>query len=142
MRGFVTYLEGGRFAADQYEINIYSEAYDHIQHNMALLRPGVSFQELMEKGQKLPEKYRHQRYGVMYHGVGLCDEYPSLRYPEDWDACGYDGVLEPGMCLCVEVYFGEEGGPCGIKLEDQVVITEKGIENLTRYPFEDSLLRR
>jgi Xaa-Pro aminopeptidase len=76
----------------------------------------------------------------MYHGVGLCDEYPALRYPEDFDAVGYDGVLEPGMCLCVEVYLGEVGGPCGIKLEDQVVITETGYENLTRYPFEAAFL--
>lgn len=123
-----------------YEKDIYKAAYEHIRYNMALLKPGVSFQELMENGQVLPEKYRHQRYGVMYHGVGLCDEYPSLRYPEDWEASGYHGVLEPGMCLCVEVYFGEVGGPCGIKLEDQVVITEDGFENLTNYPFEETLL--
>lgn len=123
-----------------YEREIYTEAYGHIQHNMALLKPGVSFRELMEQGQTLPEKYRAQRYGVMFHGVGLCDEYPSLRYPDDWNACGYDGVLEPGMCLCVEVYFGEIGGPCGIKLEDQVVITEDGFENLTKYPFETDWL--
>ena len=124
-----------------YEKSIYQEAYDHIQHNMALLRPGISFKELMQSGQKLPEKYAQQRYGVMYHGVGLCDEYPSLRYPEDWDDWGYDGILEPGMCMCVEVYFGEVGGPCGIKLEDQVVITESGYENLTTYPFEDTFLK-
>ena len=123
-----------------YEANIYREAVDHIQHNMALLKPGLTFKELMEKGQKLPDKYREQRYGVMYHGVGLCDEYPALRYPEDWDVCGYEGVLEPGMCLCVEVYFGEVGGPCGIKLEDQVVITESGFENLTSYPLELSIV--
>ena len=123
-----------------YEKGIYREALDHIQHNMSLLKPGISFRELMETGQKLPEKYRDQRYGVMFHGVGLCDEYPSLRYPEDWNAAGYDGVLEPGMCLCVEVYYGEKGGPCGIKLEDQVVITETGVENLTRFPFEPSFL--
>ena len=107
---------------------------------MSLLEPGISFQELKDRGQKLPKKYQAQRYGVMYHGVGLCDEYPSLRYPEDWDDCGYHGVLEPGMCLCVEVYFGEVGGPCGVKLEDQVVITETGHENLTSFPFEADFL--
>ena len=96
--------------------------------------------ELMEKGQKLPERFRDQRYGLMFHGVGLCDEYPSLRYPEDWDGSGYEGVLEPGMCLCVEVYYGEAGGPCGIKLEDQVVITDRGFEKLSNYPFDERLL--
>lgn len=123
-----------------YEKCIYREAYEHISHNMALLEPGMSFETLMKSGQKLPEKYRHQRYGVMYHGVGLCDEYPSLRYPEDWDSSGYRGELEPGMCLCVEVYFGEVGGHCGIKLEDQIIITDTGFENLTTYPFEQEFL--
>lgn len=130
----------GEAPPSDYERDLYKRAYAHIQTNMALLRPGVSFRELMERGEALPERYRQQRYGVMYHGVGLCDEYPSLRYPEDWEACGYDGVLEPGMCLCVEVYFGEVGGPCGVKLEDQVAITETGFENLTRYPFDARLL--
>lgn len=123
-----------------YERDLYKAAHDHIQYNMALLKPGIGFQELTENGQKLPKKFQAQRYGVMYHGVGLCDEYPSLRYPEDWDGCGYDGVLEAGMCLCVEVYFGEVGGACGIKLEDQVVITETGYENLTTFPYEQDFL--
>ena len=52
----------------------------------------------------------------------------------------HDAVLEPGMTLCVEVYYGEVGGSCGIKLEDQVLITGDGYENLTRYPFDDRFL--
>ena len=123
-----------------YQKELYRAAHEHIETNMALLRPGISFRELMERGHRLDPRYRAQRYGVMFHGVGLCDEYPSLRYPEDWEDCGYDGVLEPGQCLCVEVYVGEVGGSCGVKLEDQVVITESGVENLTRYPFEDCFL--
>jgi Xaa-Pro aminopeptidase len=88
----------------------------------------------------LPEQYRAQRYGVMMHGVGLCDEYPCIRYPEDLEDHGYDGVLEPGMTLCVEAYVGAVGGREGVKLEDQVLITEEGVENLTSYPFEAALL--
>ncbi len=126
--------------AGPYERDLYQRAHDHIMTNMALLKPGMTFRELMERGQPLPERYRDQRYGVMYHGVGMCDEYPSLRYPEDWDDAGYDGILEPGMCLCVEVYFGEVGGPCGVKLEDQVVITEAGYELLSHYPYDARLM--
>ncbi len=54
---------------------------------------------------------------------------------------GYDGVLEPGMALCVEAYVGAVGGKEGVKLEDQVIITEDGFENLTNYPFEKELLK-
>ena len=123
-----------------YQGQIYRDAHDHIMTNMALLRPGLTIDELTDLAQSLPAKYAEQRYGVVYHGVGLCDEYPSVRYPQDWEAGMHDTVLEPGMTLCVEVYYGEVGGPCGIKLEDQVLITETGYENLTTYPFDARLL--
>ena len=119
---------------------LYGIAHEHIMTNMELLGPGVSLLEITEKGHRLPEEFRAQRYGVMMHGVGLCDEYPCVRYPEDVEAHGYDAVLEPGMVLCVEAYIGAEGGREGVKLEDQVLITEDGYENLTRYPFEQDLL--
>ena len=120
--------------------HLYQVCYDHIQYNMNILKPGMSFREITEKSQRLPAEYREQRYGVIMHGVGLCDEYPSIRYPEDVDSHGYDGVLEPGMAVCVETYIGAVGGKEGVKLEDQVIITEDGFENLTHYPFETDLL--
>ncbi len=124
-----------------YEKQIYRDALDHIQTNMAILKPGIRLDDLTTLSQQLPEKYREQRYGVVFHGVGLCDEYPSIRYDPDFEKGQHeDRCLEPGMTLCVEVYYGEVGGPCGIKLEDQVLITETGYENLTTYPFEDRFL--
>lgn len=119
---------------------LYRIAYDHMMYNMELLKPGVGYRELAEKGLRLPEEFREQRYGVMMHGVGLCDEYPSIRYPEDVESYGYDGVMETGVAMCVEAYIGAVGGAEGVKLEDQVIITEDGYENLTKYPFEEKLL--
>ena len=121
---------------------LYRISYEHIMTNMELLGPGVSFGDISRKAHRLPESCIPNRYGVVMHGVGLCDEYPSIRYREDWDSYGYDGVFEPGMMICVEVYCGEKGGREGVKLEDQVLITETGYENLTRYPFEENLLGR
>ncbi len=119
---------------------LYRIAHDHIQRNMALLKPGITLHEITNKGDRLSEEFRAQRYGVMMHGVGLCDEYPCVRYPEDVEAHGYHEVLQPGMALCVEAYIGAVGGHEGVKLEDQVLITEDGFENLTNYPFEADLL--
>lgn len=119
---------------------LYQLAYEHLQANMELLKPGISFRELTEHSHRLPLEYRDQRYGVIMHGVGLCDEYPSIRYPEDYAGHGYDGVLQAGMTLCVEAYVGAVGGKQGVKLEDQVLITEQGFENLTHYPFEAKML--
>jgi Xaa-Pro aminopeptidase len=116
-------------------------SYDHIMTNMDLLKPGVRFSEITEKAHRLPDSFIPNRYGVVMHGVGLCDEYPAIRYREDYESYGYDGVFEPGMVICVEVYAGEVGGREGVKLEDQVLITEDGYENLISYPFEEKLLR-
>ncbi|CAH0030850.1 unnamed protein product [Clonostachys rhizophaga] len=69
----------------------------------------------------------------------LC-RYPYLYHHGDFPDCGYDGVIEPGMVICVESYIGEEGGSQGVKLEQQVLITESGIEVLSQFPFEESLL--
>ena len=134
-----TWMIGDAKPTDEQK-KLYQAAYEHIQYNAGILKPGMSFREVTQAGLALPEEYRAQRYSVMMHGVGLCDEYPSIRYPEDLEGHSYDGVLEPGMCLCVEVYAGEVGGKEGVKLEDQVVLTEDGHENLTRYPFEENLL--
>ncbi|UTV29545.1 dimethylsulfonioproprionate lyase DddP [Photobacterium atrarenae] len=131
----------GDVEATQEQRRLYRTAYEHIQHNMEILKPGMTFSEVTESGLLLPPEFRAQRYGVMMHGVGLCDEYPSIRYPEDLAEHGYSGVLEPGMALCVEAYVGEVGGLEGVKLEDQVIITEDGFENLTNYPFEAELLK-
>ena len=49
-------------------------------------------------------------------------------------------VLQPGMVLCVETYVGRFIGGPGVKLEEQVLVTEGGHELLTNYPFETELL--
>ncbi|RUV65299.1 aminopeptidase P family protein, partial [Mesorhizobium sp. M1A.F.Ca.IN.022.02.1.1] len=42
--------------------------------------------------------------------------------------------------LCVEAYIGAVGGREGVKLEEQVLVTESGVENLTRCPFDETLM--
>ena len=65
-----------------------------------------------------------------------------MSYPDQAVPGSFDYALEPGMVLCVEALVGEVGGAFSIKLEDQVLITEDGYENLTTYPFDEALLGR
>jgi Xaa-Pro dipeptidase len=125
----------GRASAAQ--TDLYRLAREQIAHNLALVRPGLGLRELSEQAFRLPERYRANRYSVVAHGVGLCDEYPAVYYPEDFAQSGYDGVLEASMTICLESYVGEAGGREGVKLEQQVLITATGAEVLSRYPFED-----
>ena len=114
---------------------MYQLAVEQIETNMSLLRPGLGFLDFASQSFPLPERYRANRYSVVLHGVGLCDEYPAVHYTEDAEHA-YDGVFEAGMTVCVESYIGEENGPDGIKLEQQALITEKGAELLSHYPLE------
>ncbi len=115
-------------------------AHEHIMTNMDMLAPGVPFRELILGGHVLDPEFQKLKYGCKMHGVGLCDEWPHICYPDSYEPGGFEYVLEPGMVLCVEVLVGAEGGDFSIKLEDQVLVTETGYENLTRYPFDDRLM--
>ncbi len=121
---------------------LYKTAYEQIHYNMAILKPGMSFRDYSEQAWDIPERYVANRYYLSSHGVGMTGEYPYLYHRMDFPEAGYDGVIEPGMTICVESYIGEEGGAEGVKLEQQVLITETGVELLTHFPFEEELLGR
>ena len=122
-----------------YQCELYQRAYDEVQHNIQLMNPGASFREISEGCFKQPERFREQHYVALAHGVGLSDEWPLIYYPQDEEFL-YDGTLEPGMAICVESYVGEVGGAEGVKLEEQILVTETGNRVLSKFPFEEDFL--
>ena len=44
------------------------------------------------------------------------------------------------MTLCVEAYIGSVGGHDGVKLEEQVLITDSGAVPLSTYRYEAAFL--
>lgn len=115
-------------------------AHEHIMSNMDLLKPGVNMQDISRNCHKLDDSFQAQKYGCMMHGVGLCDEWPLIAYPDAMVEGAFDYELQPGMVLCVEALVSPEIGDFSIKLEDQVLITDDGYENLTTYPFDPRLM--
>ena len=115
---------------------LYETAMKQLEHNAALLRPGLGFIEYAEKSYQLPDQYLGNRYADIAHGCGLGVEYPFIWYPEDADYGLYDGVFEAGMVVCVECYVGAVGGREGVKLEQAFVIGDNGVESLSNYPLE------
>jgi Xaa-Pro dipeptidase len=118
----------------------YRIGHEHIRENVALLAPGKTIREITFGAHRLPEEFVEGRYSCLMHGVGLCDEWPSVAYPEDWRDGAFDYELQPGMALCVEALVTQKGSGFSIKLEDQVVITETGVENMTKYPYDRRFL--
>jgi Xaa-Pro aminopeptidase len=119
---------------------LYETAYSQVHFNMDLLRAGMTFREFSQKAWKIPDVYLKNRYSCVAHGIGMVDEYPHIAHQVDWDSSGYDGLFEIGMTLCVESYIGAEGGTQGVKLEQQVVLTEHGCVPLTSCGFETEWL--
>jgi Xaa-Pro aminopeptidase len=117
--------------------SLYAAAIDQIDHNLALLRPGLDFAEFNERSWRIPEKYRPCRYSVALHGVGLCDEWPSLPTHVDYAQRPLAGRFEENMVVCVESLIGEKGGTECIKLETQLAITPKGGVRLDTFPWEE-----
>jgi Xaa-Pro aminopeptidase len=130
----------GRPTAEQQ--SLYAMAHEQVEHNIAILKPGLTYREVAERAWRIPERYFDRRYPSIIHGVGMHGETPLVAHFADFDRFSRDDVLEPGLVVSVESYIGEVGGREGVKLEEEVVITETGAERISRYPFDDRLLVR
>ncbi len=117
---------------------IYNFAREQIEHNAGLIKPGISFREFSEQSMRIPKEFHDNRYSCAFHGVGLCDEYPSVPTHVDMElGKGYPGRIEEGMVLCVESCTGLNAGKECVKLEIQVLVTDTGVVQLDQFPFED-----
>jgi len=131
-----SWVIGDRKPTDEQK-RIYNLARQQLDHNIALLRPGMSFREMSAKSWPVPEAFIANRYADIAHGVGLGVEYPLIWYQEDEAYGMYDGVFEENMVVCVESYIGAVGGREGVKLEQPVLITADGPKLFCDCPLED-----
>lgn len=125
-----------------YQKMVYQLAYEQIQHNIGIIKPGLTYREVADLAWKIPDTFVERRYTSVMHGVGMHGEIPFIAHAQDFSVFGGDGVLEPGMVVSVESYIGEVGAPEGVKLEEEVLITATGCEVISRFPFEEDLLGR
>ena len=127
------FVVGNKFNDEQKKL--YSMAMEQIDYNSRLIKDGLSFKEFTDKSWNLPEDYYPNRYSVMVHGIGLCDEWPAIRYPTDGGE--KNGTFQKNMTITVESYIGKVGGKEGVKLEQQYLIGENGLELMSHHPLED-----
>ncbi len=127
-------------AASPKQKALYQLAYDQLHHNAALLGPGVSFEKFARAAWPIPDANRGHGYYCLGHGLGLCGEFPYVPHYFDDVPYEFEGCFEPGMVICIESYIGEETQHEGVKLEDQFLITQDGVERMTNYPFCQAFL--
>ena len=127
------FVVGNKFNDEQKKL--YLMAVEQIDCNSRLIKDGLSFKEFTEKSWVLPEDYYPNRYSVMVHGIGLCDEWPAIRYPTDGGE--RSGTFQKNMTITVESYIGKVGGKEGVKLEQQYLVGQNGLELMSHHPLED-----
>jgi Xaa-Pro aminopeptidase len=119
--------------------DLYRVAHDWLLGMEEIVRPGLTCAEAAALAPRIPERFVAQRYECMVHGIGLEEENPSVCHPQDPQS-NADRVIEPNMALVIELYCGEVGGAEGVKLGDEVLVTDDGLRVLAPYPFDERLL--
>jgi Xaa-Pro aminopeptidase len=137
---------------------VYEAVREAADAALAIVRPGIRFREIHAEAMKViaartaewgflpvsaeeslnPELQYHRRYmvhGTSHHlGIDVHDCAQARR------ELYLDGVLEPGMVFTIEpgLYFQpddltvpEEFRGIGVRIEDDIVVTETGAENLS-----------
>jgi hypothetical protein len=102
------------------------------------MRAGRTIPEAMAMVAAVPEKYRAQldNYNIA-HGTGMGSSgYPHIDPKDD----PIDDVIQLNQVLAVECYFGEEGSPVAVKLEEQIVVRDGPPEVLGGMPFDERML--
>tara|TARA_B100000029_G_C17523550_1_gene940824 strand:- start:362 stop:1600 length:1239 start_codon:yes stop_codon:yes gene_type:complete len=127
------FVEGNNFNDEQKKL--YQMAVEHINYNAELIKPGMSFKEFTEKSWVLPNDYYDNRYSCMVHGIGLCDEWPFIKYPTDGGQ--REGYFEKNMTITVETYIGKVGDKEGVKLEQVYLVGDKHLELMSNHPLEN-----
>lgn len=125
----------GHVRMNRQQRRLYWVAREQIEHNVSVLKPGLTFAEFNDRSWRIPEKHQPYRYSLALHGTGLCDEWPGVPLHPDFDPA-FSGVVEEGMVLNVESLIAEDGSE-SIKLETQVLITAAGAERLDTFPWEE-----
>ena len=124
-------------SADQRDA--YRAAHEWLLGMEELVRPGLTCGELATLAPPIPDRYLDQRYECMVHGIGLEEENPSVCHPSDPQP-NAETVIERDMALVIEIYAGAAGARDGVKLGDQVVVSDAGCRVLAPFPFSATLL--
>ena len=124
-----TFIIGGRPTPTQ--LRVYEVLMEALKAGEEKLRPGVTGSEVYQAVYGAIEKHGYGRYFPHHagHGLGLEAWEPPYFIPGDNNKLVEGAVctLEPG------VYFPEIGG---VRLENNYVVWEDGVEQLNHFPLE------
>lgn len=118
---------------------LYTLAREQLEMNAEAMRPGIEYEDLADKAWVVPEEHQDSRYYCVGHGLGMSGEFPNIPHKRPGKPYPIEGHIEPGMVICLESYIGSKRTGQGVKLENQYLVRETGIEQMSQYHFDDRL---
>ena len=112
-------------------MRIYDLVQEAQDRAIAAIGPGVLARQVEDAHRAVFLRENLDDYALrgLGHGIGLqIHECPRI-------VIGNETVLKPGMIFTVEpgLYFPDD---CGVRVEDDVLVTERGVENLSHTPHK------
>jgi len=128
-----TFLCGDR--ATEGQKRAYRECHRQLYAAINMIKPGNTTAQVAEK---LGEKEDYSEITIKYgHGMGLdAHEHPHITFLSKKQPV----TFKPNMVFAVETYVPDDEGKQGVRLEENLIVTEKGYEIISKYPFEEKLL--
>lgn len=121
----------------QEQKDLYRRTFDYLRGVISLLKPGERIDEVVKKTPPVPEKYQEslRNYSIAHSDAMRPHEYPRVEWKKPSPE-----ILEPNMVFSVETYFGEVRDVVAVKMEELVVVTEKGPEVLSTAGYDERLI--
>lgn len=132
-----TYFVGDHPSAEQRDL--YRRAHDYLKAMTSVIEAGLSIADIVERAPKVPDQYREALWDLnLAHAIGVGSSGEPRLDPRK--PCA-NVVLEPNQVLAVECYFGEEGSPLAVKLEDYIIVQNGPPELLgPDMPFDERFI--
>ena len=73
---------------------LYRTAHEQVEHNIAIIEPGLTFREYADRAWDIPDEFHTHRYYLSAHGNGMTGEYPYLYHRSDFTDSGVEVLSE------------------------------------------------
>lgn len=128
--------------ATQEQKDLYEECRAMLYAGMSAVKAGATDYDIVDQWPDSPGYWGYESWNEVLpyavgHGIGLTlHDRPAISMLKK--QFGFPPTkLRAGMVLALETYAGKKGGADGVRLEENILVTEDGYELLSRWPIEE-----